>query len=127
VPHQEGGHRIADTLLNIAKGRAVLNGRRQVTVEHLEMSGRIALSTIPEKRRPLIRALLDPDQEGVLTASDVEITLGVSRPTAHNRMDLIETLELATVTESEEDGRHPKKIELKDDLRWPEELEFPVF
>jgi hypothetical protein len=42
-------------------------------------------------------------------------------------MDLLETLEIATVTESEEDGRHPKKIELKDGLCWPEELEFPVF
>lgn len=127
IRHQEGAHRIANTLLNIAEGRAVLDGRRQVSIEDLEISGRIALSTIPEKRRSLIRALLDPGQQKVLTASDVETILGVSRPTAHNRMNILKNLEVATVRESKDDGRHPKKIELKDNLRWSEELEFPVF
>jgi hypothetical protein len=127
VVEKESPKRVLTTLSDISKGRAVLNGRRRVTLEDLEMAGRIALSTIPKKRRPLIRMLLDPDQGGVLTASDVEALTGVSRPTAHSRMDTLETLGIAAVTESEDDGRHPKRIELNDTFRWPEESEFPVF
>lgn len=127
LPQREGAHRIAHTLWSIARGHALLNGRRRVTVEDMHVCGRIALSTMPTERRPLIRALVDPDNQGRLTAIEVDDVTGVSRPTSHNRMELLETLEIATVAEIEGDGRATKVIELEDQFRWPTELEFPSF
>jgi hypothetical protein len=126
APSRENLHRIVHTLYSIAKGRALLNGRRKLTLDDMSVCSRIALSTIPNKRRKIIRTLLDPHNEGFLTANDVENAAGVSRPTAHNRMELLDTLGIATLSELEEDNRNSKLIEIVGSFEWPSEVEFPT-
>jgi hypothetical protein len=127
APNREAGNRIVTLLFSIAKGRALLHGRRHVTMADMSVCGRIALSTIPNKRRKVVQMLLNPENKGFLTASDVEAVTGTSRPTAHRRMELLDTLGLASLTESKEDDRRSKLIEIVDLFSWPTGLEFPDF
>jgi hypothetical protein len=122
----EGGHRIASALYDIARGRALLCGRREVTTEDLAVCVRLALSTMPVKRRPLIQALLNPANGGTLTASEVEALTGVSRPTAHERMKEVVALGFAD-WKQQDDGRNPKVVEVRPEYRWPDGLDFPEF
>jgi hypothetical protein len=40
-------------------------------------------------------------------------------------MELLDTLDIAEITEVEDDGRGTKKLELKDEFEWPDPLIFP--
>lgn len=127
TPTQEGGHRIATTLRDLARGRAILAGRTQLQPRDAQVCARVALSTMPKDRRPVVRALLNPANAGTLTADEVELQANVSRPTAHNRMDELDTLGLAKCTRAEDDGREPKIVECRSDFEWPDTLTFPEF
>jgi hypothetical protein len=122
---REEPHRVGAVLRDIAKGRALLDERTTVTVDDVVVSARIALSTMPEKRRPIVRALLNPSNSGQLTRKKAQNALGVSKPTAINRMELMDTLGIADYTEVGDDGRGTKRLELKDDFEWPDSLPFP--
>jgi hypothetical protein len=124
--HPEGGHRIGSALYDVARGHALLDGRDQVIMSDLHVCARIALSTMPAKRRPVIQALLNPASSGTLTANEVESLTGVSRPTALDRMDELVTLGFA-VPKEQDDGRNPKVIEVRPEYRWPDGLDFPDF
>lgn len=124
---REDPHRVGSVLRDIAKGRALLEERTTVSVDDVAVSARIALSTMPDKRRPVVRALLDPNSDGQLLRNEVEGVLGVSKPTAITRMKLLDTLGIADFTEVEDDGRGTKQIELKDEFKWPDALAFPQF
>lgn len=122
---REDPHRIGAVLREIAKGRALIDGEKLVDVNDVVVSARVALSTMPSKRRPLVRALLNPRNDGQLTRNKAQKVLGVSKPTAIVRMELMETLGIAEFTEVEGDGRGTKKLELKDEFEWPNVLPFP--
>lgn len=122
---REGIHRIVTLLRDVAEGKALLDGRTTVEVEDVQVSARIALSTMPARRRPLVRALLNPANDGELTTTQARDALGTSRPTAITRMELMETLELAHCATEEGDGRNPKRLTLYSEFQWPDTLEFP--
>ena len=122
---REDPHRIGAVLREIAKGRALINGEKRVAVDDVVVSARVALSTMPSKRRPLVRALLNPTSDGQLTRNEVQDALGVSKPTALKRMELMENLEIADFSEIEDDSRGTKKLELKEGFGWPDVLPFP--
>ena len=122
---REAPHRIGATLWNIARGRALLDGRRKVTMEDMQVCARIALSTMPKKRREVVQVLLDPTNGGQLTAGEIEAATGLSRPTVLDRMEEIATLGIAICTESDEDGRQPKLLMVHSEFVWPESLAFP--
>ena len=122
---REDPHRIGAVLREIAKGRALIDGETEVSVDDVVVSARVALSTMPSKRRPLVRTLLNPANDGRLTRNEVGEALGVSKPTALDRMELMDTLGIAKFTEVEDDGRGTKKLELKEEFQWPDVLPFP--
>jgi hypothetical protein len=80
----EGPHRIILYLRTIAQGLALVNGRSQVSREDLDIIRHVAFSTITQTRREMLRAVLLVG--GVLSATNAERMLGVSRPTARWRM-----------------------------------------
>lgn len=125
-PAREGEKRVTAILRDIARGRALLEGRTEIDVDDVMVSARISLSTMPRKRRPIIQALFDPANDGTLTTSEV-VDLGPSRPTAIERMKLIDTLGIAEFVEDEDDGRQPKRLELNPEFEWPDCLDFPEF
>lgn len=124
---QEGIHRIVAILRDIARGRAVLNGRTEVQIEDVQISARVALSTMPKKRRSLVQALLNPSNGGRLSSDEVEDVLDVSRPTAINRMEEIAALGIADIGDDPMDGRDPKSLWVKTEFKWPDSLDFPKF
>ena len=95
--------------------------------EDVPVCARIALSTMPAERRPLVQVLLNPANDGKLMASTLETHLRVSRPTAHRRMELAETLGIATYSSDESDNRGPKCVTLNSRFKWPDSLAFPTF
>lgn len=125
VSSQEGLHRVVALLRDITKGRALLDGRMTVEVEDVQVSARIALSTMPKKRRPLVRLLLDPT-EGPVKAEDVEDVLDVSRPTATDRMDQMIALDIGEWVETD-DGRGTLVMKPRSEFEWPDCLDFPEF
>jgi energy-coupling factor transporter ATP-binding protein EcfA2 len=124
-PEREVARRIARQLFDIARGRAILNGRTQVTMSDMQLTARVALSTMPSKRRSLIQALVDPAGDNQLGSAQVESILNVSRPTATDRMEVIDTLGIGTKSES--DGRGKTILTLNDRFSWPDSLDFPNF
>jgi hypothetical protein len=126
-PSRENPLRVGAVLRDIAQGRALLNGRKTIQVDDVQVSARIALSTMPRKRRPLVRALLDPKKGGKLATSQVEDELGVSRPTALDRMEKAELLGIAACDGDDEDGRNPVYLKVKPQFEWPDCLDFPEF
>jgi len=122
----EAPKRIGQHLHDLARGHALIHGRTHLELEDLEVCGRVALSTMPAKRRGIVRALLNPNR-GALTASDVEDILGVSRPTARDRIDEVAALGLGQVVKETGRGGTTKAVQAKPEFSWPDELAFPEF
>jgi hypothetical protein len=122
---KEGPHRIATTLRDIARGHALLCGRKQVEIEDAQVCARIALSTMPKERRPVVRAVLNPKNDGTLSTSDLTEQTPYTEPTVLKRMQLLETLEIADCKEV--DDRGTKVVERRDGFEWPDSLDFPEF
>ena len=123
----EAPKRIGKLLHDLARGHALIHGRTHLELEDVEVCGRVALSTMPSKRRDLIRVLLDPDTDGPLTAGDVETILDVSRPTARDRVDVVVALGFGDVVEKTGRGGSTKAIEMNSDFCWPDRVPYPKF
>ena len=123
----EAPKRIGMLLYDLARGHALIHGRTHLELEDVEVCGRVALSTMPSKRRGIVRALLDPERDNPLTASDVETILDVSRPTARDRIDEVAALGLGEVVKETGRGGTTKAVQAKPDFSWPDELTFPEF
>ena len=87
----EQPYRLAGGLYNLAKGRAIAAGRRQLAKEDVQFVVRIGLDSMPLECRRVVRALLrSPD--GELISADVEDVLDRSRPTARRAMQALRAL-----------------------------------
>jgi hypothetical protein len=107
--------RINQLLYNLARGHAVLQGRRQINAQDLAVVFRVALDSARLSRSNTLRSLLRND--GYLTTNDAEVELGVSTPTAIKRLDDLVNLNIALeVTSGGEND--PKKIKLCDQFDW---------
>ena len=122
----EAPKRIGKLLHDLARGHALIHGRTHLELEDVEVCGRVALSTMPAKRRGVVRALLDPDR-GPLTASDVVDILGVSRPTARDRIDEVAALGIGEVVKETGRGGTTKAVQANPEFSWPDALAFPEF
>lgn len=127
IPEREGLYRIAGTMKRLAQGRALLNKRTSIEMSDLQVCGRVALSTMHRERRPLVRALLDPGTDDYLDAATVMQLTGMSRPTALNRLSLMDMLGFGEADREHMDGQRKKILRPHDAISWPEELDFPEF
>jgi hypothetical protein len=123
----EAPKRIGKLLHDLARGHALIYGRTHLELEDVEVCGQVALSTMPSKRRGIVRALLDPDRNAPLTAGDVETILDVSRPTARDRIDEVVALGIGEVVELTGRGGTTKAVEENSEFRWPDGVPFPEF
>jgi hypothetical protein len=124
-PVREGRGRIVTTLYDIARGHAVLHGRREVNADDLRVPTRVALSTMQKERRPIVRTLLSPETGKELDKNDFEERTSVSKPTLVNRMKLMDTLGLAEYDKGS--PNHPSTLTLNEKFFFPDELDFPEF
>lgn len=126
-PQREAPKRIGQLLHDLARGHALIHGRTHLELKDVEVCGRVALSTMPSKRRGIVRALLDPDRNAPLTASDVETILDMSRPTARDRIEDVVALGFGEVVEATGRGGTTKAVEVNSQFRWPDGVPFPEF
>ena len=93
-PIIENHRRVMFLLLNIAKGRAIINGRSQIGMEDIPLLIDIILSSCPEDRGEVFKALLKkPDH--TLSTSEVCKILDVTPPSALKVMENMKIFNLA--------------------------------
>ena len=76
----EGPDRYQMMLYNLARGHAIAEGRHRLTEEDITLVARVTLSSGPEERRRLFRAVIsDPEALG---SDDAAVAIRCSVPTA---------------------------------------------
>jgi hypothetical protein len=92
-------------LKRIAQSRAIMYGRAELNVDDLVLCARFVFSSMPQHRRPLVKVLCNPDHSGPYDKSDVTNRLGVTGPTALDRMQGMGRLRIASYnSEPVQDG-----------------------
>jgi hypothetical protein len=114
TPVIEGPQRAMSLLYALARGHALVQGRRQLTAEDLPVVARAALESTPNDRRKVMRILLAND--GAVESGQVMAALRCSAPTARA---ILETLDKLGVGKLENPGPpEPATLTLDDSLRW---------
>jgi len=134
VPWEEGEpgemesrKRVGSMLRDLARGHALLSERAHIEAEDLQVCARVALSTMPHERRQIVREVLRLAVGEVLRTTDVMEELEVSRPTATDRMDMVDSLGIGVVSEESVQGGKAKVLSVESDFAWPSNLPFPSF
>jgi hypothetical protein len=117
-PIIEQPERLANLLLNLARGHALLHGRDGVSRLDMPMVVKVALSSMPDDRRGVIEMLLGDVEtpKGQAKASEIEKQIKVSRPTAHTIMERLKVLGLVDLIEGV--GTEGKSITLLERFNW---------
>ena len=101
-------------LYGLARGHALVHGRRQLTTEDLPIVARAALESAPNDRRAVMRILLA--NEGIATTADLQRELRCSAPTARA---ILETLDKLGIGRLDNPGPpEPATLTLDADFRW---------
>ncbi len=121
-PIVEDPSRAVFCLYNLARGRAILYGRANITLEDLPLVMHVALSSAPWDRGQAVQLLIK--NKGEIQAEDLESPLGVSRPTALRTMKTLALLGVGHYKEAKQEwddnpkspGRPPASLTLAEDL-----------
>jgi hypothetical protein len=118
VPVIEKPNRINCLLYNLARGHAIICGRRQLEPEDLWPILDITFDSAPTIRARLFRGLIEAG--GTLTTSGVEDLLRCSSPTARKEMEALSALGVVTkASEVSLTPGHPEtKITLASRFEW---------
>jgi hypothetical protein len=92
TPVIEGPQRAMSLLYGLARGHALVQGRRQLTVDELPVVARAALESTPNDRRAVMRLLLA--NNGVVTSAQLQEALRCSAPTARAILETLDKLGL---------------------------------
>jgi hypothetical protein len=114
TPVIEMPHRAMSLLYALARGHALVHGRRQLTSEDLPIVARAALESTPNDRRAVMRVLLAKD--GIASTKDVQDELQCSAPTGRAILETLEKLGLGKL--SNPGPPEPATITLAEPLRW---------
>ena len=112
----EGPQRVILLLQSIIRGLALSDVRLTVIADDLAPIRHIALSSIPRKRRELLRALLVAG--GVISNTDAAHALGISSSTATKRMKELAATKIVVFTPGCQKTSTPAQLELAPDWRW---------
>ena len=113
-PNIEAPYRALACLYNLARGRALLYGRRHLLSEDLDLATHVALSSGPYDRSRLLQALRVAG--GRITTAEAATALRVTPPTAGKVMKALEVLELADLA-GEGDHHNGKILALRPEWR----------
>jgi predicted transcriptional regulator len=115
-PIIEHPSRAITSLANLAKGHALLEGRRNISIRDIPLLIKTILSTAPVERVMIFDLLLNSN--GELTAVDIENFLNISRPTALRTMTQLKILGLVNLTQDSDSRNSVMTIRLKDEFQW---------
>ena len=122
VTQPESPERAIEVLRNLARGHALLTGRNFITLEDIPMVVKTVLSTANIDKVGLVRLLIE--NNGRLTAKEIEKSLNVSKPTALRNMVELKAIGLVDLEEeivlvTGKNPQHNKKsITLKKEFDW---------
>lgn len=126
TPTIEHADRAREALYNLAKGHAIIKGKRQVTIADLPVVIEVTLSSAPYDRVNAFKYLLK--KEGEATTAALMRDLKCSRRTAIRSMKTLEILELVDLEknpiETEFGTRTGYTMRLKDEFKWFTSKEF---
>lgn len=115
IPVIEEPPRAISALYNFARGHAIVNGRKYLLEEDLEIVKKIALSSMPHDRRKVLEIMLKHD--GRASTSVISEELNTSSDTASRTMKIFSILGVADKKsiqiDTGESGRPEHYIELK--------------
>jgi hypothetical protein len=116
IPVIEMPDRINQLLYNLARGHALLSGRRKIDFDDLRTILEVTFSSAPIQRVKIFKALLEHD--GKLKTNQVMAALNCSRPTAIKELEALTVLKIAKSVDEEYDieGKH-KEITIRDEFR----------
>lgn len=114
TPTIEQPQRAMSLLYALARGHALVHGRRQLTVEDLPIVARAALQSAPNDRRAVMRILLA--NHGVATTADVQEAFRCSAPTARAILQTLDKLEVGRLHNP--GPPEPATLTLDESLRW---------
>ena len=121
LPTIEEPDRAIQQLTNLARGHALTMGRNFVTLDDVPLIIGVVLSTASKERVNIFDLLLAKD--GVLTASDISLSLNMSAPTARKTMLELWVLKLVD-KEGSDDSDTTHRITLKPEFKWFTSEEF---
>jgi len=101
-PVQESEYRIIIMFKYIARSLALMNGRRAVSEDDLRFLRHIALSSMPEQRRKVLKALLEVGSEA--STQDLLGKVKMSKPTLLEYMEEISHLGVCSFLKGSNDG-----------------------
>jgi hypothetical protein len=114
TPITEAPHRAMSLLYALARGHALVHGRRQLAEDDLPVVARAALESTPNDRRAVMRILIA--ENGVATSGAVQEALRCSAPTARA---ILETLDKLGIGEFVNTGPPaPSVLTLDESLCW---------
>jgi hypothetical protein len=117
VPVIEQPDRINCLLCNLARGHALLRGRRRIETEDLAPVLELTLDSAPMVRAKVFRGLLKND--GTLKTSEVEELLRCSNPTALKEMEALSVLGVADKVKTPlQSGQQGYDLLLADKFQW---------
>lgn len=118
-PVIEKPDRLNQWFYNLARGHAVVAGRRNIAIQDIKFVIALTLDSCPPERSKLFRELLQ--NHGNLTTDQVMEKMNWSRPTALKHMKALSILGITKAFEPPHDGmgrRTPDEITLIQEFRW---------
>jgi hypothetical protein len=117
LPNIEERDRAIQQLTNLARGHALLKGRNHITLDDIPLIIKVVLSTASNERVTIFDLLLA--YNGVLTTSQIAISLNIALPTARRTMLELKVLRLVDSNDnSTEDNNSIKHISLRKEFEW---------
>jgi len=121
---EEHPYRALAVLTNIARGHALVHGRRHVDETDLPTIARVTVSSMPDEASTILKALIS--EGGRLTVAQVQKVLGVKSPgTARSRMGYMDTLRPFNFIE--EGVGKTARLEFEPDFEWCASKDFRDF
>lgn len=110
--------RISQVLYNLARGHALISGRKNIDRSDLKLILNVAFDSAPLSRARLFRLLTEND--GVLSTDKIIELINCSRPTAIKEMEVLKILGLVSLEDSDSNmiGRPSKIITLNKEHAW---------
>ena len=112
----EGSQRVILLLQAVARGLALIDERTAVDDTDLAIIRHIAFSSIPPKRRELLRVLLT--EGGEVTSTQITANTRMARPTAIKRMEELGSTGIAAYSEPVCSTSTPASLKLGDKWTW---------
>lgn len=128
-PDPEALWRPLSQYTRMAAARALIHGREEILMDDVELVARLAMSTIPAKRRPYVRWLLDPNTadgssdslgEGEAWLADVVQDVPDNEETVRNHLKLLDRIDLLQFDDIGESGQSKWRVRKQPsgDYRW---------